>query len=288
MLGTDTETLQGVINARDLQQVLNDTVVLDCRFALSDKTAGLTAYQDGHIPGAYYCDLEDHLSSPLEKHGGRHPLPKAETLISQLSRWGIHSEKPVVVYDDQRLAFAARAWWILKMAGVQKVAVLNGGYSAWLSNGYFIDRRTSSETCNTSAENTGLHADWQCVSKDCSMVQSGSANGSITLIDSREPSRYRGEQEPIDPIAGHIPSAINLPWTEVTDENGYVQPVEFHRQRWQFLNTTAAEPVVYCGSGVTACVNIFSAHLAGHQLTLYPGSWSDWCSYADLPVATSS
>lgn len=273
-----------LVEVDELNSQLNSTIILDCRFSLADPEAGERNYQVGHIPGAFYCHLDKHLSGEKGVHGGRHPMPSAADFQLQLIRWGIESDSAVVVYDDQRCGFAARAWWLLTLAGVNNVKILNGGYQSWVNANLPQDRRRAISNSATTITAEPLTFNQQRLQHYPDVID----NKDLLLIDSREAARYRGESEPIDPIAGHIPGAINLPWPDVTDNNGYLQPVEFHQQRWQFLQDTDKTAVIYCGSGVTACVNLFSAALAGYYPSIYPGSWSDWCSREGAPIATET
>jgi len=276
-----------IIEADELSNTLNTAVVLDCRFSLADASAGHADYQRGHIPGALYCDLNLHLSRQQSEHGGRHPLPAEHAFFDQLARWGISPHTEVILYDDQKFAFASRAWWLLSMAGITNVRILNGGYRAWCNAGYAQDRRTAPEknaTSNHSGAKEGF--DRSEVKSFSDILQSLDTQG-LTLIDSRETARYRGESEPIDPIAGHIPGALNFPWGEVSDQQGYIQPIQFHIQRWQNVHQPDKNAVIYCGSGVTACVNLLSATIAGRAFRVYAGSWSDWISHQDAPIAVS-
>ncbi len=259
-----------LISAQELHSQLSKTIVLDCRFNLADKNQGLLQYTQGHIPGAYYFDLEQDFSSPAQLHGGRHPLPDIETLQQKLRRAGVNPHSNIVVYDDSRMAYAARAWWVLRYMGHEKVQILDGGFKAWLEFKGALDKREPvDKTGNFTAE---IQANWIVNRND--ILQSKN----MQLIDSREPRRFQGLEEPIDPIAGHIAGAVNYPWQEVTSEQGFSKPVDSQKMQWQKLPTTE-NLVVYCGSGVTACVNILSLHLSGIEAKLYPGSWSDWCSY---------
>lgn len=244
--------------------------MIDCRFSLADPKAGAAQYAANHIPGAQYLDLNQDLSSPVQPHGGRHPLPDPAVLAAKLGAVGIGRETLVVTYDDSRLAFAARLWWLLRYYGHDRVVVLDGGFKGWLSNGYAVTATISQPQPQVFVPQ--IRADWTL---DIAAIQSAS---SLLLIDSREAERYRGEQEPIDPVAGHIPRALNYPWQGVTDAEGRLYSPALQRQRWGSL--PEGEPVVYCGSGVTACVNLLSLAMAGREPSrLYPGSWSDWCSY---------
>lgn len=261
-----------LITARQLKtHTHKNMVIFDCRFNLMNKTLGAEQYREGHIPGAYYLNLETQLSSPVQAHGGRHPLPDVENFTNILRNAGVNQQSLIVVYDDSRMAYAARAWWLLNYYGHQQVVILDGGYSAWIDVGGAIDKRTPAlKSGNFKAQ---IQADWTFNHAD--IIQQQTA---ITLIDSREAKRYAGEEEPIDPIAGHIPGALNFFWQEITDEKGFIKNVEFHQARWSELKDKE-NIVVYCGSGVTACVNVLSLQLAEIKAKLYPGSWSDWCSY---------
>ncbi|MBE9004614.1 sulfurtransferase [Fortiea sp. LEGE XX443] len=250
-------------------------VIVDCRFSLVDPQLGQKQYQTSHIPGSYYFDLNQDLSSPVGKHGGRHPLPDINNLAQKLSAIGVNSQKTLVVaYDDSRLAFASRLWWLLRYLGHEQVVVMDGGFTAWEKAGYPVtDVISQPRTGNFTPQiQTELLVDIEAVKNRQDSPQ-------VALVDSREGDRYRGEREPIDKIAGHIPGAVNYPWQEVTDSSGYLLSQLQQRQRWETI-ATAKEILVYCGSGVTACVNLLSLELAGiHTGKLYAGSWSDWISY---------
>jgi thiosulfate/3-mercaptopyruvate sulfurtransferase len=252
-----------------------DVVIVDCRFSLADAQLGRTQYQTNHIPGAYYLDLNEDLSSPVQEHGGRHPLPNTTELVEKLSAIGVNSQKTLVVaYDDSRLAFASRLWWLLQYLGHEQVAVLDGGFSGWKKAGYAV-----TDIIPNSKESTFIPQLQDDKVVDFLYVKNHQDSPSVVLIDSREGERYRGEREPIDKIAGHIPGAVNYPWQEVTDASGCVIPVSEQCQRWQNIDSSQ-EVVVYCGSGITACVNLLSLAIAGNShAKLYAGSWSDWISY---------
>jgi thiosulfate/3-mercaptopyruvate sulfurtransferase len=259
-----------------IAQPSQDLKIIDCRFALADANLGREQYQTAHIPGSHHLDLNRDLSSPIRVHGGRHPLPDPTALGDKLAAIGINSDTLVIIYDDSRFAFAARLWWLCRYYGHDRVAILNGGYSNWVKAGYPItaDLPQPVQTGNFQAR---PQADWIV---DIDEVRSIQHSPTHILIDSREPDRYAGKIEPIDPIAGHIPGAVNYPWQDVSKTDGFCLPVEAQQQRWAAI-TPAIEPIVYCGSGVTACVNLLSLSIAKPDLQakLYPGSWSDWCSY---------
>ena len=271
-----------------LYQNLQDSqgIIIDCRFSLADPDLGRQQYQSSHIPGAHYFDLNQDLSSPIEQQGGRHPLPNLAQLAEKLSSVGVEFGEVaqddrsswVVVYDDSRFGFAARLWWLLRYMGFDRVAVLDGGWSGWTAADCPVTAemplsRSQTAQPKTFALQTRSH--WVV---DSEAVKNRKDLPNVALVDSREGERYRGEQEPIDPIAGHIPGAINYPWQEVTDARGYCRPVVEQQQRWSALSQSE-EILVYCGSGVTACVNLLSLAIAGIDTgKLYAGSWSDWCS----------
>lgn len=275
--------MESVVSVDWLLNYLDDpeVVIIDCRFQLSDPQWGQQQYQTSHIPGAFYLDLNQDLSSPVQKHGGRHPLPNAHTLAQKLEKMGVNfAQTKVVAYDDSRFAFAARLWWLLRYFGHDAVAVLDGGWKAWHDAGYPVSAAIPSPA--TGKFTPQLREDWVV---DIEAVKARHDDPNAVIIDSRDADRYRGEREPIDPIAGHIPGAVNFPWKTVTNEQGNLYSPAEQRERWLKENPSlgeAQEKIVYCGSGVTACVNLLSLHLAQlDQGKLYPGSWSDWCSYQE-------
>ncbi|MDY6902294.1 MAG: sulfurtransferase [Cyanobacteriota bacterium] len=252
-----------------------DIVIFDCRFSLANPQLGKQQYQASHIPGSYHLDLNKDLSSTVEKHGGRHPLPDVDEFADKLSAMGVNSGKTLVIaYDDSRFAFASRLWWLLRYLGHEQVAVLDGGFNGWVASNYPVTDNIPSKGNGKFTPHLQAHmiVDREAVKNHKDLPQTA-------LIDSRESDRYKGIKEPIDKIAGHIPGAINYPWKEVTDSDGYLLPQQQQCNRWSELENNQ-EIMVYCGSGVTACVNLLSLELAGiHSAKLYPGSWSDWISY---------
>jgi len=252
-----------------------DLVIIDCRFRLQDKDWGYQQYLHSHLPKAYYLDLEKDLTGLVEKHGGRHPLPDINQLAQKLGSLGIINQTRVIVYDDSRFAFAARLWWLLRYLGHDEVYLLDGGWNAWKNLNYPLESQIPLPR-TPSIFTPSPRLDWTI---EHSQVQQHLNSTEIVLIDSREEKRYRGEEEPIDPIAGHIPSAINSPYLQVTDSQGYLRQDQ-HTLWKEHLNSTKSL-WVYCGSGVTACVNLFSLEQVGllEKAKLYPGGWSDWCSY---------
>ncbi|HEY6130539.1 MAG TPA: sulfurtransferase [Halioglobus sp.] len=251
----------------------HNAVVFDCRFSLADPLEGRRLYEQGHIPGAYYLDLNRDLASPVKKHGGRHPLPDPATFAATLAEYGVGKDTHVVAYDDSRLAFAARLWWLMRALGYRSPHLLNGGYHGFLRAG----GKPSTELPERKPRTPALVTDFSGYC-DIEGVRAAQARG-VLLVDSREPRRYAGLEEPIDPVAGHIPGAVNRPWQGVTDSDGVVLDEASLQAHWGDA-MDASQLVVYCGSGVTACVNLFSLAVLGREdATLYAGSWSDWCSY---------
>lgn len=258
--------------------------LLDCRFALEDPDYGIRSYQQAHIPGACFLDLERDLSGEvLPGRSGRHPLPPAEHLIARLRRCGLDDDCEVVLYDDGPGAFAARAWWLLLWLGKRDgLYLLDGGLRAWHEAGLPLDAKRPEPACGNFQ---GQPDATLTVEADQLLQQLDDPRQ--TLIDARALPRFRGEVEPIDPVAGHIPGALCAPFTDNLDAAGRFLPADqLHARFTALLNGRPAERVVgYCGSGVTACHNLFAMSLAGLPLArLYPGSWSEWITDPDRPI----
>lgn len=262
-------------------------VLFDCRFNLADPAAGLRLYHEGHLPGARYAHLDHDLSSPITALTGRHPLPDPQRLAAMLADRGVGSSTQVVVYDDAAGAFAGRLWWLLRWLGHRSVAVLDGGIKHWLREGLALDAKEP-----PAAERMGFTAAadrrlWL----DVGEVRQGLDQKSIVLVDARTPERYRGEQEPIDPVAGHVPGAVNRPFQRNLDADGrFLPPPELRAQFRQLIGDTEPLHVVHmCGSGVTACHNLLAMEVAGLKGSrLYAGSWSEWIRDPSRPVATGA
>jgi len=259
----------------------SDLVIADCRFWLGQPDRGRTAYEADHIPGAVYLDLERDLSAPVGEHGGRHPLPDIPALAERLGRAGIGNDTRVVAYDDQGGAMASRLWWLLKYLGHDNVYVMDEGYSAWKREGYPVS--SERKAIVPSAFVPRVRAEMLA---DVSEVRSKLGRPGTVLVDSREAPRYRGETEPMDKVAGHIPGAVNKFWKGVLDEQGRFKPADAIADHFADLPRDK-ELIVYCGSGVTATPNVLALQEAGFQkVKLYAGSWSDWISYPENPIAT--
>ncbi len=275
-----------LVTTEDLAAHLNDPnwVILDCRFTLTDTVAGRQAYEKAHIPGARYVHLDDDLSAPTGELTGRHPLPDPRVLTEKLCQWGVGVNKQVVVYDDSYGAMATRLWWMMRWLGHPGVALLDGGYPKWLREKRPV---TAEPPVPHTASCACLPEPTQIVGAD--EVLHASRSGDQLIIDARPDRRFSGEFEPLDPVAGHVPGAINYPFDENLDMDGTYLPPEALRENYQaLLKGKAAWQVIHmCGSGVTACHNILAMEIAGLPGSrLYPGSWSEWITDPARPVAT--
>ena len=264
--------------------MLSDTppVVLDVRWQLGDDD-GHARYRTGHIPGAVYVDLDSQLAAPPSPEAGRHPLPEIDALTEAARSWGIDDTSPVVVYDDNGNLAAARAWWLLRWGGHRDVRLLDGGLAAWRDSGM---RLSSGDTPVRPGRVTLQAGSLPTATIDDVAALGHDADTSETvLVDARAGERYRGETEPIDPRAGHIPGAISLPTSENIDASGRFRTASELRERFAQAGVTDGTPVVaYCGSGVNAAHEIAALEIAGLSGTLYPGSWSQWSADPARPA----
>lgn len=262
-----------LIDALTAIELAESVKFLDCRASLADPDQGRRAFAAGHIAGAGYISLDDDLAAP-PGDGGRHPLPDPERLAARLRWLGVNDDDQVVVYDDAGGAFAARAWWCLRWLGHQAVALLDGGLTAW-------PVPLTVETPSVVAGNFSIRPTLTRLVDTQALMDNAD---SYTLIDARTQARFDGAEEPIDPVAGHIPGAICRPFQENLNANG-----RFHKPRTLARRFPDAEAVVcYCGSGVTAAHNILAMRAAGlPEPMLYPGSWSEWIRDKSRPIATA-
>ncbi|WP_297007969.1 sulfurtransferase [uncultured Corynebacterium sp.] len=280
---------------RDLLAGTTDTdapvAVLDVRWTLAHPD-GRDAFAAGHIPGAAYVDLDSQLSDHSRTGLGRHPLPTGPALQESLRALGVSDGDTVVVYDDAQAAGSSRAWWTLTAAGLNDVRILDGGWAAWRADGGEIETGTGRTPTpgDVSVPHDDLYAGARRVLTKGQAAYTGEHG---VLLDARAPERYRGETEPVDPVAGHIPGAANLPSTSVLDEGGRFLPPDELRGVFAGLGvrpTTAGDPVsgAYCGSGVSAAVLVAAADSVGIDLALFPGSWSQWSqNLLDNPGSTT-
>jgi thiosulfate/3-mercaptopyruvate sulfurtransferase len=262
--------------------VLDGVTVLDVRYEMGGPP-GRGEFVRGHVPGARFVDLEADLADPPADPpgpGGRHPLPDPERFAAAMRRVGVSSGRPVVVYDDWQGRAAARAWWLLRHHGHSDVRVLDGGWAAWQAAGAPVEagepERDADEGDFTVSGGPGMP-----------VVHADDVLGVGVLVDARAPERFRGEIEPIDPVAGHVPGAVNVPTTTNLDQHGRFRDGEVLRALYAAAGVTGQRDVaVYCGSGVTACHDILALAAAGVPAALYPGSWSEWVSDPGRPVET--
>lgn len=270
-----------------LQKSATPVVLLDAQFDLTDPNAGQAQHQQAHVPSSHYAHLERDLSGPkYDAQGrflGRHPLPTRAQFAATVAAWGITPQTQVVVLDDQAAMFAARAWWMLRWLGHDAVAVLDGGLAAWRDAGLPLSSTTTPKTSATapypeSPSRVGLvevDAVLKRLGQDC-------------IVDARAPERFRGEVEPLDAAAGHIPGARNRPFKDNLQDSGFFKPAATLRDEWQTVlaGATPGEVIHQCGSGATACHNLLALEIAGlGGGLLYPGSWSEWSSDTGRPVA---
>lgn len=284
-----------LISAPQLQQLMHDRqrlMVFDCSFDLCSPAQGKTAYLQEHIPGAVYADLDAHLSSkpgsgaPAPCSGGRHPLPQREHVAAWLSSVGLANDMQAVVYDRNGTHYCGRLWWMLKWLGHDAVAVLDGGLQAWKAAG---GPTLQGQEAGHFQSNFQIGAPLRrLVSAQQVLQQLGQAGQ--TVIDARASARYRGEVEPLDPVAGHIPGALNRPFGLNLQESGHFKPAAQLRAEFDALlaGRDPASVVHQCGSGVTAIPNLLAMEIAGYPpCTLFAGSWSEWCSDPSRPVEKS-
>lgn len=275
-----------VVQADIFAMALNrpDVVVVDCRFSLLDPALGEQAWRRSHIPGAVYAHLERDLSGMGQYGHGRHPWPTAEAFLGKLMRWGIGPETQVVAYDDGDGAMAARLWFLLRMLGHEKVAVLDGGLSRWTALGLpasSLPRQPVSHHYAGQFDTSRL--------LDASAVEAHLANGGL-LVDARAPARFRGEEEPLDRVAGHVPGAVNRPYANNMQNGQFKSAMQLAAEFRELLAGREPSQVVsMCGSGVTACHNLLAMERAGLRgAKLFTGSWSGWITDPARPVATGA
>jgi thiosulfate/3-mercaptopyruvate sulfurtransferase len=272
-----------LITANQLEEIINsgeNVLLCDCRFDLVDLQAGKKAYQEGHIPGAIYVDLDQDLSGPKTGKNGRHPLPSPQVWAQTKSRLGIDSNTLVVAYDNQGSVYASRLWWMLKATGHAKVQVLDGGLDAW--NGPIGAHGRQAQVTNTPVA-TMPYVGLVLVDELVANLQSKQS----IIIDARTNDRFHGQNETLDPVGGHIPDAINYCFRENLSGKSFKTPEQLYRDFHDLLGATKASEVVHqCGSGVTACHNLLAMEVAGLKGSrLYAGSWSEWCTDPSRPVA---
>lgn len=278
-------TFNTLISVAELAQKLNtpNWIVVDCRFALADTKKGRLDYHESHISGAVYAHLDEDLSGPIIPGStGRHPLPDVRVLTQTLSQWGIDSSVQVVAYDDAGGPFAARLWWLLKWLGHDAVAVLDGGWQAWIQQHLPTDALIPAPQPRPFVP--AIRQDMLVTTEE---VEHITQTQSALLVDARTRERHAGINEPLDPVAGHIPGAVCYPWMESLDATKHFQSIDQLKNRFTPLRLDARPRVCYCGSGVTGAHNVLAMTHAGFENTrLYAGSWSEWITNPAHPVAT--
>jgi len=277
-----------LISAGDLAAHLDDAgwFVCDCRHDLANTEAGRSAYREAHVPGARFVHLDEDLSAPLTGRNGRHPLPDPERFARRVGGLGISNSSQVVAYDASGGYYAARTWWMLRRLGHDAVAVLDGGWDAWLKAGMAVSALVPEVKPARFVRGAAL-----LHSVTAGEIASGLGTGQRRLLDARSPDRFRGENETLDPVAGHIPGAVNRFFKLNLDADGGFKPPSALRQEFNAVIGARApsDLIHYCGSGVTACHNLLAMEIAGLPGSrLYPGSWSEWVADPSRPVATGS
>jgi thiosulfate/3-mercaptopyruvate sulfurtransferase len=279
------QTFQTLITAAQLHDMLGDPslVLLDVRHDLADHALGARKYAEGHIPGAIFVGVESQLSGERNGRNGRHPLPAPEAFAETLSRLGVDESKQVVAYDQAQSTYAARVWWMLRWVGHRTVAVLDGGADAWIRAGYTMTTDAAAQPKRSKFE---ANVSDSPVSVETLVCKLGEIDYSV--VDARSADRFGGENETIDPVAGHIPSAHNRPYAQNLNKDGTFKAAVTLRNEWETeLGARTPRQVVHsCGSGVTACNNALAMEIAGLPGSrLYPGSWSEWSADPARPVA---
>lgn len=262
-----------------------DILLFDTRFDLVNPKAGYESYLDGHIPSAIYVDVDHDLSSEKNGQNGRHPLPTIEQWLKTCASLGITQNSNIVIYDNQSCIFAARMWWMLKATGHNNVRLLNGGYGSWLAAGFAAEKTENQRPNNAAVSATGITSYKDaCVTSD---ILNNLSSKKFVVLDARSADRFRGENETLDPVGGHIPGAINRFFKNNLDANGQFKSADALAKEFKDLfGETPCESIIHqCGSGITACHNMFAMELADLKSSMiYPGSWSEWCADPARPI----
>src|SRR6266702_6083963 len=270
-----------LIDGSELAAHTDDTnwTVLDCRSDLARPEWGASVYAEGHIPNAIYAHLDRNLSGPVTSTSGRHPLPLVEAFAATLGRWGIDESTQVVAYDQGNGAYASRLWWLLRWLGHSRVAVLNGGFAAWQHAGLAVSKQPSVRQPRRFAAKVSQNSVVSTVELERLLATGQLGSGQRTLIDARSADRFAGQNETIDPVAGHVPGARNHPFAHNLDAQGRFLPAQALRSKWleTLRGQAPAQAIAMCGSGVTACHNLLALEIAGLPgAQLYAGCWCGW------------
>jgi len=290
-----------LISVEALASQIDQLILIDCRSDLFDASLGKQQYESGHIPNAAFFALHDALSGPKTPGSGRHPLPDQQALVQRMQSLGANDDSMVVVYDAGSSVYAARLWWLLRWCGHDAVNVLDGGFAAWVKAGYPSSKDLSPRERKQGKGNFAIRNSLEAIIQSDELLEN-LGSGHHLIVDARAAERWRGDVEPLDPVAGHIPGALNRPNTQNLRPDGRFKPAEVLREEWLSLMTlqapripaAASAPggegsalVHSCGSGVSACHNLLAMRIAGlnDDLMLHPGSWSEWCADPKRPVA---
>jgi len=290
-----------LISVEALASQIDQLILIDCRSDLFDASLGKQQYESGHIPNAAFFALHDALSGPKTPGSGRHPLPDQQALVQRMQSLGANDDSMVVVYDAGSSVYAARLWWLLRWCGHDAVKVLDGGFAAWVKAGYPSSGDLSPRERKQGTGNFAIRTSLEAIIQSDELLEN-LGSGHHLIVDARAAERWRGDVEPLDPVAGHIPGALNRPNTQNLRPDGRFKPAEVLREEWLSLMTfqapripaAASAPggegsalVHSCGSGVSACHNLLAMRIAGlnDDLMLHPGSWSEWCADPKRPVA---
>jgi thiosulfate/3-mercaptopyruvate sulfurtransferase len=278
-----------LIEAAELKKDLEsgkEFLLFDCRSDLTNPKAGYGSYLDGHIPSAIYVDIDHDLASEKNGQNGRHPLPTIEQWVKTCANLGITKDSNIVIYDNHSCMYAVRMWWMLRATGHKHVRLINGGYGSWLAAG-FTGEKTDNQRLNTPAATSGMTV---ATFKDALLASDLLQNLSskkFVILDARSSDRFRGENETLDPVGGHIPGAINRFFKNNLAANGQFKSADVLAKEFRdLLGETPSESIIHqCGSGITACHNMFAMELAGmNSSMIYPGSWSEWCADPARPI----
>lgn len=268
---TQTELIEKMVNETNL-------IILDARAELADASAGFNDYQRSHLKNAQFVSMEDTMTGKKNPHGGRHPLPNMENFMEAMKETGMTNSSTVVIYDDGSLAMAGRLWWLLKYAGKKKVYLLEGGMKKWLEKELNV---TDSVVKPIATDSLNLNINHSLLA-DINEVKKAVHLSDTAIVDSRAYERYSGQVEPLDAKPGHIPSAMNYPWTDLVDDGKIINPEEA-KEKFKALHGYK-DIIVHCGSGITGTVNILFMEEIGLKPKLYLGGYSDWVSYGELDV----
>ena len=278
-------SFQTIISVAELNENLNqqDWCIFDCRFLLKDPNGGLAKFNQGHIPGAQFADMDKDLSSAMTISSGRHPLPDPNEFIAKLQNWGVNNISQVICYDDMSGAFAARMWWLMKWLGHDDVAVLDGGIDKWTENNLPLEKNVQTRPKGTFVGQANNNM-WV----DINFIQEQLEQDKIHLLDARSSDRFTAKDTKTDPVAGHIPGARSFPFAGNLTKQGVFQSAQELQKRFaSMFADDQTEVINMCGSGVTACHNLLAMSIAGLPMTrLYVGSWSEWIKEKGRPVAT--